>query len=59
MKVYRFSNDETTNDDAHILLKGDLTYAKMKILMDRTWYPNHEEKVLGVDKLLSMTKYKK
>ncbi len=59
MEVYQFYHDETKNDGEYILLKGELKYGKMKIPMDRTWYTNHDEKLLGTDKLLSVNKYKR
>ena len=56
MEVYQFFHDEAKNDGEYILLNGELKYRKMKIPMDRTWYTNHEEKLLGTDKLQGISK---
>ncbi len=57
MEVYQFFHDESKNDGEYILLMDELKYGKMKIPRDRTWYTNQDEKLLGTDKLLSISKY--
>ena len=58
MEVYQFFHDEAKNDGEYILLSGELKYGKMKIPMNRTWYTNHEEELLGTDKLKGISKLK-
>jgi hypothetical protein len=59
MEVYQFFYDEAKNDGEYILLDGTVEFGKMKIPKDRTWITNHDEKLLGTDKLLGINKLKK
>jgi uncharacterized protein DUF6503 len=56
MEVYQFFHDETKNDGEYILLDGIVQYGKMKIPSDRTWYTNYEDRLLGTDKLVKISK---
>jgi len=57
MEVYQFFHDEAKSDGEYILLDGELTYGKIKIPKNRTWYTNHDERLLGTDKLKGISKF--
>jgi Family of unknown function (DUF6503) len=57
MEVYQFFYDESKNDGEYILLDGTVEYGRIKIPKNRTWYTNQDEKLLGTDMLLKITKF--
>ncbi len=57
MEVYQFFYNEAKNDGEYILLDGELKYGKMKIPQNRTWYMNHDEKLLGTDNLMGISRF--
>lgn len=53
---YAFYKDPVSRKGEYILIEGELTYQKMRIPKDRTWYTYPENEILGTDYLLRAAK---
>jgi hypothetical protein len=51
-----FSSD---SEGEYIFLDGEVKYKSLKIPSNRTWYDNHDDQFLAIDKLVEISKYKK
>ena len=57
LRGYRFYHDETKNDGEYILIDGLTTFKNIKIPSQRDWYTHKEDKFLGSDKLIKISKH--
>ena len=55
---YQFYHDESANDGEYIYLSGEVKYKSMRIPQRRDWYTNQDNKLLGTDSLLAISKCK-
>lgn len=55
MEGYRFYHDEKANDGEYILLSGSTSYKTLNVPAERQWFTHKEAKLLGTDKLVSIT----
>ncbi len=53
---YRFYHDESANDGEYILLSGETKMGSLRLPQRRVWMTHKEDKLLGADVLLSITK---